>query len=61
MTDLYENLLQNFDKKAYILCGFLISKKSIWVSESLYIAEKTEHYGAGGNAFKINTVVSFRQ
>jgi len=32
MTDLYENLLQNVDKKACILCGFLISKKSIWVS-----------------------------
>jgi len=28
MTDLYENLLQNFDKKAYVFCGFLISKKA---------------------------------
>jgi len=39
IADLYENLLQT-SIKTYISCGPLRSNKSIWLSESLHIADK---------------------
>ena len=61
ITDLYANLLQNLDKKTYIICGFHRFKKSVWLSESLHFANKTRALRRKKKCAQTNTVVSLQR
>jgi len=53
VTDLYENLLQNLDKKLISCAVFLDLRKAFDSVNHSILPTKLEHYGVRGNALKL--------
>jgi len=61
ITDLYENLLQNLDKKLISCAVFLDLRKSFDSVNNSILLTNLEHYGVRGNAFKLIQLYFFNR